>query len=302
MCSGLGGVRELPGGGSAYVRDDDALDCLVDLQRFLRRDDPATRDCVRQLADWATLRGHIIPLMCTYASNFDLLFNATKARRGWRCARASDGAAFAPGRRLRRLCVGCAHFRGVGSRALRCASLCARVLSSVWVWAATPAAARLRPSARAAAHARRAPQVVVFLTLPSEPDATNPGEQLRALQRAKAMFLEVPAALTAALQLLAEPLARFAERERMGEEDWKVAQLVLTLLRNLLAIPDPLATAASGGDHLTRQRDELLQRLFREDVAELLLAVTQDAARLPFRNEARRAPPTLRKKRSDSRL
>ena len=80
LCSGLGGVRDLPSGGSAYVRDEEALESLVDLQRFLRRDDPATRDCVRQLADWATLRGHIIPLMCTYASNFDLLFNATKAR------------------------------------------------------------------------------------------------------------------------------------------------------------------------------------------------------------------------------
>ena len=124
------------------------------------------------------------------------------------------------------------------------------------------------------------------MTLPSEPDASNPGEQLRALQRSKAAFLEVPAALTAALQLLAEPLARFAERGRMGEEDWKVVQLVLTLLRNLLTIPDPAPTAASAGDHLTRQRDELLHRLFREDVAELLLAVTQDAARLPFRNEA----------------
>ncbi len=98
------------------------------------------------------------------------------------------------------------------------------------------------------------------MTLPTEPDAVNPGAQLRALQRSKAAFLEGGAALTAALQLLAEPLARFAERGRMSEEDWKVAQLVLTLLRNLLAIPDPAATAASGDDHLTRQRDDLLVR------------------------------------------
>jgi hypothetical protein len=102
--------------------------------------------------------------------------------------------------------------------------------------------------------------VAVFMTLPTEPDAVNPGAQLRALQRSKAAFLEGGAALTAALQLLAEPLARFAERGRMSEEDWKVAQLVLTLLRNLLAIPDPAATAASGDDHLTRQRDDLLVR------------------------------------------
>jgi len=72
----------------------------------------------------------------------------------------------------------------------------------------------------------------------------------------------------------------------MTEEDWKVVQLVLTLFRNLLAIPDPQQTAASGNDHLTRGRDDLLARLFKEDVTDLLLAVAQDAARLPFRNEA----------------
>jgi len=77
----------------------------------------------------------------------------------------------------------------------------------------------------------------------------------------------------------------------MTEEDWKVAQLVLTLFRNLLAIPDPAPTAASGNDHLTRGRDVLLERLFQEDVMDLLLAVTQDANRLPFRNEVR-APAT----------
>jgi hypothetical protein len=98
------------------------------------------------------------------------------------------------------------------------------------------------------------------MTLPTEPDATNPSEQLRALQRSKAAFLEGGAALTAALQLLAEPLSRFAERGRMSEEDWKVVQLVLTLFRNLLAIPDPRHSAASGDDHLTRQRDDLLVR------------------------------------------
>jgi hypothetical protein len=80
LCSGLGAVRELAGGGCAYVRDAEALDCLLDIQRFLRRDDPATRHVVCQLADWNTLRGHVVPLMCTYAANFDLLFNATKVR------------------------------------------------------------------------------------------------------------------------------------------------------------------------------------------------------------------------------
>lgn len=112
----------------------------------------------------------------------------------------------------------------------------------------------------------------MFLTLPSEPPAVEPGKsasaaqvaalaaQTAALQKAKAALLEQPAALTAVVQLLAEPLQRFAERGRLSEEDWKVVQLVLTLLRNLLAIPDPRPTTASGGDHLTRGRELLLAR------------------------------------------
>jgi hypothetical protein len=122
LCSGLGGVRELPGGGAAYVRDDDALDCLVDIQRFLRRDDPATRDVVRQLADWSTLRGHVVPLMCTYSANFDLLFNATKARaclrlRVLRVCALSRACARCEARSARWTL--CAHARPAAARAAR---------------------------------------------------------------------------------------------------------------------------------------------------------------------------------------
>lgn len=46
------------------------------------------------------------------------------------------------------------------------------------------------------------------MTQPCDPDTGNPGEQLRALQRAKAALLEAGAALTAATSLLAEPLSR----------------------------------------------------------------------------------------------
>lgn len=84
--------------------------------------------------------------------------------------------------------------------------------------------------------------------------------QLRALQRAKAALLERPAALTAVTNLLAKPFEQYAASGRLSDDDAKVVQLVLTLIRNLLAIPDPAPTAASHGDHLTRGREELLVR------------------------------------------
>ena len=52
-------------------------------------------------------------------------------------------------------------------------------------------------------------------------------------------------------------------------------QLVVTFLRNLLAVPDPPPTAGSRGDHKTRARGELLARLLEEHALELLLIVAQ---------------------------
>lgn len=50
-------------------------------------------------------------------------------------------------------------------------------------------------------------------------------------------------------------------------------------------IPDPRPTHASGNDHLTRLRDALVMRLFKEDIAELLLIVAQESNKAPFKNE-----------------
>ncbi len=60
-----------------------------------------------------------------------------------------------------------------------------------------------------------------------------------------------------------------------GTQDALTVQLVVTFLRNLLAVPDPAPTAGSRGDHKTRARSELLQRLLDEHALELLLIVAQ---------------------------
>ena len=181
LVSGLGSVKQLADGSAAYVADDEVLDCLYDIQRFLRRDEPASRGVVCQLADWNVLRQHVVPLLVTYASKFDIAFNAVKVRHA---LAALDMPTPAAGRRT-----------GQPSPLEPC-QLC---------FLAGPCPAR-RPDRLVVL--RPPPQVCVFMTQPCDPDTGNPGEQLRALQRAKAALLEAGAALTAATSLLAEALSR----------------------------------------------------------------------------------------------
>lgn len=59
--------------------------------------------------------------------------------------------------------------------------------------------------------------------------------QVESMQAVKEAFLAQDA-LTVVTALMAEPLAR---HPRMGQQDTLLVQLVITFLRNLLAIPDP---------------------------------------------------------------
>ena len=72
--------------------------------------------------------------------------------------------------------------------------------------------------------------------------------------------------------------------------DRSVAQLVLTLFRNLLCIPDRLPTAASAADHLSHVKNELLGRFFSESVIEVLVLVAQVCARPPGRIQTELSP------------
>ena len=59
-------------------------------------------------------------------------------------------------------------------------------------------------------------------------------------------------------------------------QDSLTVQLVVTFVRNLLAVADARRGISSGkGDHKTRLRQELLVRLLDENVLELLLIVAQ---------------------------
>lgn len=64
----------------------------------------------------------------------------------------------------------------------------------------------------------------------------------------------------------------------LSDMDGKMFQLVLTLVRNLLAVDDafsPLIRASTSSNaHAAYFKDELLERLFKENVIDLLLALT----------------------------
>ena len=64
----------------------------------------------------------------------------------------------------------------------------------------------------------------------------------------------------------------------LTDMDGKMFQLVLTLIRNLLAVDDPsspLVRASMANTQALYIKDALIERLFNENVMDLLLALTQ---------------------------
>ncbi|BDA45591.1 Topoisomerase 1-associated factor 1 at N-terminal half [Coccomyxa sp. Obi] len=78
VIGGLGRWESLENGQQVYSKDDDCLDCLKDLQRFLRQDDQRTRDCFFTVGRYKTARNDLVPIITTYAGDTDLVYNALK--------------------------------------------------------------------------------------------------------------------------------------------------------------------------------------------------------------------------------
>eukprot|EP00242_Pyramimonas_sp_CCMP2087_P012572 CAMPEP_0198222400 /NCGR_PEP_ID=MMETSP1445-20131203/87918_1 /TAXON_ID=36898 /ORGANISM="Pyramimonas sp., Strain CCMP2087" /LENGTH=442 /DNA_ID=CAMNT_0043900897 /DNA_START=179 /DNA_END=1504 /DNA_ORIENTATION=+ len=201
LCGKLGSSDEDEHGRSVYVKHDQCSESLQDIMRFLRRDNPETRDVFMLLANWNLVKTDLLPIIRTYHDDSELVIAATK--------------------------------------------------------------------------------LVVFLTLPVDPTSSNVVDQQRVLQLMKSAFLDGETS-TVIVSMIAEPLSRFEEDGRMDETDTKIVQLILTLFRNLLCIPDSLHSNASAGDHMTRLKDDLVQRFFTESVMEVILLIAQDANREPF--------------------
>ncbi len=84
------------------------------------------------------------------------------------------------------------------------------------------------------------------------------------------------------VDLVSGPLAH---HPRMSDQDSATVQLVLSFVRNLLAVSDAKATEGAGGDHRSRLRGDLLAALDRDHVLELLLTFAT------FSDMVRCAPP-----------
>ncbi|KAL4855933.1 Protein timeless [Chlorella vulgaris] len=122
-------------------------------------------------------------------------------------------------------------------------------------------------------------KVATFLTMPSS--------NLLAVREA---FLAQDA-LAAVVGMLAEPLSR---HPKMDERDAALVQLAITFFKNLAAMPEAPGSAAAGGGAgqaankaaSRRIQSGLLERLFADNVMDLLLLLAQHSQQRPFRSEA----------------
>ncbi|KAG0582042.1 hypothetical protein KC19_3G029100 [Ceratodon purpureus] len=119
-------------------------------------------------------------------------------------------------------------------------------------------------------------KVMVFLTMPIDPSSVDIPQQLQYLRQFKAAVLEDDA-IGVIVSHLQDPLEHM-ESGTLTDMDGKMFQLVLTLIRNLLAVDDPsspFVRASVADSQALYIKDALIERLFNENVMDLLLALTQ---------------------------
>ncbi|KAJ4843375.1 hypothetical protein Tsubulata_032681 [Turnera subulata] len=79
ICAGLGVAEEDEDGNRiGYTKDDSCHENLKDLLRFMRRDDPHTRQVFKQVCKWNTVSKDLIPLIKYYQDDRNLVLNAVK--------------------------------------------------------------------------------------------------------------------------------------------------------------------------------------------------------------------------------
>ncbi|KAF7821199.1 protein timeless-like protein isoform X1 [Senna tora] len=194
-CAGLGIIEEDENGNiTGYSKGEYCLDNLKDLLRFLRRDDPQTRDVFKQVCKWNIVSKDLIPIIEYCQEDRNLLLNAVK--------------------------------------------------------------------------------VLVFLTMPIEPTSTDISQQLEYLWELKSSITNSD--VVAVIVLFLEGPLENLESDAFTEDDWKLVQLVLTLIRNILAVQEIPLQQKSGGSasQLLSLRDRFQELLFRESVMDIILVIT----------------------------
>ncbi|KAH7853622.1 hypothetical protein Vadar_004796 [Vaccinium darrowii] len=196
ICAGLGIVKEDENGNRiGYTKGEYCLDNLKDLLRFLRRDDPQSREVFKQVCKWNIVGKDLIPIFEHCQDDHNLVLNAVK--------------------------------------------------------------------------------VLVFLTMPVEPTSNDIPQQIEYLWASKSS-ITFSDTIPVIVSLLESPLENL-ESETFTEDDWKLVQLVLTLFRNILAVQEipPHQKAGASASQFLSLRDKFLELLFRENVMDLILVLTQ---------------------------
>ncbi|KAL3521589.1 hypothetical protein ACH5RR_019738 [Cinchona calisaya] len=79
ICAGLGILEEDDNGNRiGYSKSEYCLDNLKDLLRFMRRDDPQTREVFKQVCKWNTVGKDLIPILEYCQDDRNLVLNAVK--------------------------------------------------------------------------------------------------------------------------------------------------------------------------------------------------------------------------------
>lgn len=125
--------------------------------------------------------------------------------------------------------------------------------------------------------AYQALRLATLMSLPPEPGLPRDAaaRQASAAAVVRRAVVEADGALGTLVGLAAGPLSR---HPRMTERDAQTLQLVLTFLRNLLALPDKARGAGS--------RDALVQRLGEEAALDVVAAAAGHAHEAPFKQDA----------------
>ncbi|GMF22333.1 unnamed protein product [Phytophthora lilii] len=117
-------------------------------------------------------------------------------------------------------------------------------------------------------------KVLVMLTMKPPRDSSNVAQQLKFLRQYKHEFLR-RGVVPIMMSILVEPLARHGSART--PQDFLNMEIVLTLLRNLLAIPneDPRFVTSTTA-HFSHLQEDLIWTLHQENVYEMLLLFAQD--------------------------
>jgi hypothetical protein len=75
---GLGRWVELEDGTRKYLKDDDCVACLKDLQGFFRHDDPVERHAFFAIHKYNFAKTDLVPLLLTYPDDYDVIYNTLK--------------------------------------------------------------------------------------------------------------------------------------------------------------------------------------------------------------------------------